>query len=65
MIGRAFQQILDDEGSCDLAALWQAIADNTKGNGFWLGEILLATIERETGFNGSAQPPAQSGGARE
>jgi len=51
--GKAFHQIVHDEGEPDLAALWQAVIDNTQGSGFWLGEILLATIEQETGFNGS------------
>jgi len=53
--GRAFTQIAHDEGKPDLAALWQAVIDNTKGSGFWLGEMLLTTIEKETGFNGSAR----------
>lgn len=57
--GKAFHQIAHDEGKCDLAALWQAVIDNTKGDGFWLGEILLTTIEQETGFNGSALPRPQ------
>jgi len=52
--GKAFHQIAHDEGAPDLASLWQAVIDNTKGSGFWLGEILLTTIEQETGFNGSA-----------
>ncbi len=62
-LGKAFQQIADEEGKCDLAALWQAVIDNTKGDGFWLGEILLTTIEQETGFNGSAlsRPHRESG----
>lgn len=54
---KAFQQILDDDEQCDLAALRQAVIDNTKGNGFWLGEILLTTIEQETGFNGTHTHP--------
>lgn len=45
-----FHQVPHDEGKPDLAALWQAVIDNTKGSGFWLGEILLTTIERETGY---------------
>lgn len=53
-MGRAFTQIAHDEGKPDLAVLWQAVIDNTKGSGFWLGELLLTTIEKETGFNGSA-----------
>jgi hypothetical protein len=55
--GKAFHQIAHDEGRPDLAVLWQAVIDSTKGGGFWLGEILLATIERETGFNGTDTRP--------
>jgi hypothetical protein len=43
------------EKNTQLSRLWQAVIDNTTGDGFWLGEILLTTIERETGFNGSKQ----------
>ena len=39
-------------GQCDLAKLRQAIIDNTKGDGFWIGEILLDVLEKETGFRG-------------
>lgn len=35
-----------------LQALRQAIIDNSHGDGFWIGEILLSTLERETGFKG-------------
>ncbi len=55
--GKAFHQIAHDEGKPDLAALWQAVIDNTKGSGFWLSEILLTTIEQETGFNGAVSRP--------
>lgn len=42
-----------------LSRLWQAVKENTTGDAFWLGEILLTTIERETGFDGSSQLPQQ------
>lgn len=35
-----------------LSRLWQAIKDNTKGDMFWIGEILLAELQKETGFSG-------------
>jgi hypothetical protein len=35
-----------------LGRLRQAIIDNTQGDLFWIGEILLAELERETGFKG-------------
>lgn len=39
----------------ELSALRQAIIDNTRGEAmFWIGEILLDTLRRETGF-----PPEQ------
>lgn len=37
----------DDNG---LGRLRQAIIDNTRGDLFWIGEILLAELEKETGF---------------
>lgn len=36
-----------------LQKLWDSIVENTKGDGFWIGEILLSVLEQETGFNGS------------
>ena len=36
----------DDE----LGRLWRAIVENTKGDMFWIGEILLAELEKETGY---------------
>lgn len=33
-----------------LSRLRKAIIDNTKGDLFWIGEILLAELEKETGF---------------
>jgi hypothetical protein len=33
-----------------LGRLRQAIIDNTRGDLFWIGEILLAELEKETGF---------------
>ncbi|MBR0875013.1 hypothetical protein JQ633_31965 [Bradyrhizobium tropiciagri] len=50
----------------ELAALRQAIIDNTHGDMFWIGEILLSELEKETGFNGSTPPRlavAAKGGA--
>ena len=35
-----------------LSKLWQAIKDNTKGDLFWIGEILLSELRKETGFTG-------------
>lgn len=36
----------------ELGRLRQAIIDNTKGDLFWIGEILLNELEKETGFKG-------------
>jgi hypothetical protein len=36
----------------ELSDLRQAIIDHTKGDLFWIGEILLAELEKETGFGG-------------
>lgn len=38
----------------DIADLAQAIIDRTKGELNWIGEILLADLERETGY----RPPS-------
>lgn len=38
----------------ELRALRQAIIDNTHGDLFWVGEILLNELEKETGFNGQS-----------
>lgn len=35
-----------------LATLRQAIIDNTTGDLFWIGEILLSELEKETGYKG-------------
>lgn len=35
-----------------LPALRQAIVEHTKGDLFWIGEILLSELEKETGFKG-------------
>lgn len=35
-----------------LPRLRNAIIENTKGDLFWIGEILLAELEKETGFKG-------------
>lgn len=46
-------------GRCERCAalprLRQAIIDNSKGDLFWIGEILLAELEKETGFRGDAR----------
>lgn len=39
----------------ELGALRQAIIDNTKGDLFWIGEILLSELQKETGFDGGAK----------
>lgn len=39
----------------DLATLRQAIIDNTTGDLFWIGEILLGVLEQETGFKGEVR----------
>lgn len=37
----------------ELPRLWKAIVDNTQSDAsFWLGEILLSTITKETGYKG-------------
>jgi hypothetical protein len=41
-------------GNDQLSGLWNAIVENTKGDGFWIGEILLSVLEREVGFNPAA-----------
>lgn len=45
-----------------LSVLRQAIIDNTHGDGFWIGEILLDVLEKETGFKGAT---AVSNGERD
>lgn len=49
-VRRAFNA--EQPGQSSLPALWQAIVDNTHGNLFWIGEILLAEITKETGYRG-------------
>lgn len=39
-----------------LSVLRQAIIDNTHGDLFWIGEILLNELKKETGFPASAEP---------
>lgn len=34
----------------ELEKLWDAIVQNTKGDLFWIGEILLSELEKETGY---------------
>jgi hypothetical protein len=41
----------------DLEKLAQAIIDNTSGDLFWIGEILLAELEKETGYRPSRMKP--------
>jgi hypothetical protein len=48
------QQRIAAPGNDQLSKLWNAIVENTKGDGFWIGEILLTTLEREVGFNPAA-----------
>jgi hypothetical protein len=47
--------VLDKEPAPDnanaLGHLWDAIVKNTQGDLFWIGEILLAEIEKETGYS--------------
>lgn len=38
-----------------LSKLRQAIIDNTRGDLFWIGGILLAELEKETGFSGDGE----------
>jgi hypothetical protein len=48
-----------------LAVLRQAIIDNTHGDLFWVGEILLTELKKETGFPATAEPAlAQTNGER-
>ncbi len=51
---KAQRTLIGAPGNDQLSKLWNAIVDNTKGDGFWIGEILLTTLEREVGFNPSA-----------
>lgn len=48
------QQRIAAPSNDQLSKLWNAIVENTKGDGFWIGEILLTTLEREVGFNPAA-----------
>ena len=36
---------------CELRALWDAIVEHTKGDMFWIGEILLSELTKETGYS--------------
>jgi hypothetical protein len=40
-----------------LGKLARAIVDNTKGDLFWIGELLLSTLERETGYKWNGDRP--------
>lgn len=44
------RKALVSDDRCDLQKLCQTIVDHTSGDGFWIGEILLDTIKRETGY---------------
>lgn len=46
------QRVVDEHRRDALGRLRRAIVDNTRGDLFWIGEILLAELEKETGFNG-------------
>lgn len=51
-----------DPGNCDLEALCRTIVDHTHGDGFWIGEILLSEIHKETGYklgNSIVRPDAR------
>lgn len=52
-------EISPAEPGQELSDLRQAIIDHTKGDLFWIGEILLNELEKETGF-GSSRSPADS-----
>lgn len=39
----------------ELSDLSQAIVDRTKGDMFWIGEILLSELEKETGYKHEAR----------
>jgi hypothetical protein len=41
-------------GDDQLSKLWNAIVENTQDDGFWIGEILLHELEKETGFNAAS-----------
>jgi hypothetical protein len=51
-------------GNDQLSKLWNAIVENTEGDGFWIGEILLNEITKETGYSPMALPSAQCGGSK-
>src|SRR5262249_53133281 len=40
----------DDAAAGGLPALWRAIVDHTHGDLFWIGEILLSELTKETGY---------------
>jgi len=51
--------ILKERDTDALGRLWNAIVEKTKGDDlFWIGEILLAELEKETGFNPRKIKPA-------
>jgi hypothetical protein len=48
----------------ELSSLRQAIIDNTHGDLFWIGEILLDELQKETGFDGSQMVALQQCGGK-
>lgn len=53
----ALQSSQPEAGESDpLVRLWKAITDNTTNESFWLAEILLNEISKETGYNGPKSP---------
>jgi hypothetical protein len=63
-LGEVLAERVSVEPGNELGALRQAIIDHTQGDMFWIGEILLVELEKETGFGGrrtadvSAKPSA-------
>jgi hypothetical protein len=44
--------VTSTDSASSLSTLRQAIIDHTRGDLFWIGEILLGELEKETGFSG-------------
>jgi hypothetical protein len=44
-------QHADEDNANALGRLWDAVVKNTQGDLFWVGEILLAEFEKETGYS--------------
>jgi hypothetical protein len=47
-----------DDNNNALGRLADAIVAHTEGNLFWIGEILLDALERETGYSRAKSVPA-------